>query len=208
MNYREQLDKVAGQFLELIKKAPNCEEIYTEDFGWENYRYKSDLFRLAHVERYGDEKIEVLHVTTFPHKDSPEPIYGFDCITIDKMVIGCYMDLSPGINQYLFHQHKEWGDKKPIPEWASVFSDNFIVMKPVSNEEFVEFCDWSVDRYDWYAYSILDRRTKGVEEDIIKIQNNYCDIQSKNPRTYNVLKAKIGEERARYFMEEILFPRI
>ena len=38
MNYREQLDIVAGQFLELIKKAPNCEEIYTEDFGWENYR--------------------------------------------------------------------------------------------------------------------------------------------------------------------------
>jgi hypothetical protein len=124
------------------------------------------------------------------------------------MVIGCYMDLSPGINQYLFHQHKKWGDKKPIPEWASVFSDNFIVMKPVSNEEFVEFCDWSVDRYDWYAYSILDRRTKGVEEDIIKIQNNYCDIQSKNPRTYNVLKVKIGEERAKYFMEQILFPQI
>jgi hypothetical protein len=47
-----------------------------------------------------------------------------------------------------------------------------------------------------------------VEEDIIKVQNNYCDIQSKNPRTYNVLKAKIGEERAKYFMEQILFPQI
>jgi hypothetical protein len=81
-------------------------------------------------------------------------------------------------------------------------------MKPTSNEEFVEFCDWSVDRYDWYAYSILDREKKGNEEEIIHIQNNYCRVQSKNPRTYNVLKAKIGEERARYFMEEILFPQI
>jgi hypothetical protein len=46
------------------------------------------------------------------------------------------------------------------------------------------------------------------EHQIIELQNNYCKVQSANPRTFNVLKAKIGEERAKYFMEEILFPQI
>jgi len=39
---------------------------------------------MAHVERYGDGKIEVLQFTTFPHKDSPEPIFGFDVISTEK----------------------------------------------------------------------------------------------------------------------------
>ena len=40
------------------------------------------------------------------------------------------------------------------------------------------------------------------------MQNKYCEVQASNPRTFNVLKAKIGEARAKYFMEEILFPQI
>jgi hypothetical protein len=43
---------------------------------------------------------------------------------------------------------------------------------------------------------------------IISAQNRYCDNQQKNERTYNVLKAKLGVERAKYFMENILFPKI
>jgi hypothetical protein len=39
-------------------------------------------------------------------------------------------------------------------------------------------------------------------------QNTYCKVQASNPRTYSALKALIGEEKARYFMENILFPKI
>jgi hypothetical protein len=43
---------------------------------------------------------------------------------------------------------------------------------------------------------------------IVAAQNRYCDNQQKNERTYNVLKAKLGEVKAKYFMENILFPKI
>jgi hypothetical protein len=43
---------------------------------------------------------------------------------------------------------------------------------------------------------------------IVAAQNRYCDNQQKNERTYNVLKAKLGVDRAKDFMENILFPKI
>ena len=43
---------------------------------------------------------------------------------------------------------------------------------------------------------------------IIAAQNRYCENQQKNERTYNVLKAKLGEERAKYFITNILFPKL
>jgi hypothetical protein len=46
------------------------------------------------------------------------------------------------------------------------------------------------------------------QEVVKEKQNYYCDQQQRNERTYNVLKAKLGEERAKKFMSEILFPKI
>jgi hypothetical protein len=43
---------------------------------------------------------------------------------------------------------------------------------------------------------------------IFENQNTYCRHQSANPRTFGALKTEIGEERARYFMEKVLFPEI
>ena len=43
---------------------------------------------------------------------------------------------------------------------------------------------------------------------IVAAQNRYCENQQKNQRTYNVLKAKLGEERAKYFITNILFPKL
>ncbi len=88
----------------MVEKAPNCQPLHTEDYGWENHRYESKHFRLAHVERYADGKIEVLHFTTFPHKWSPEPIFGFDVICTGKIVTGAYMDLSPILATYPFDE--------------------------------------------------------------------------------------------------------
>ena len=193
----------------MVEKAPNCQPLHTDDYGWENHRYESKHFRLAHVERYADGKIEVLHFTTFPHKWSPEPIFGFDVITTEKIITGAYMDLSPILNTYPFDEGMDIGGRKPIPEWATVFSDRFIMIKPESDAEFIRFCDWVVDKYDWYLNSLLwlEKKTEDIEG-VIEKQNIYCSVQASNPRTYSALKALIGEEKARYFMENILFPKI
>jgi hypothetical protein len=209
MNYKEYLNQLATKLKLMVEKAPNCQPLHTDDYGWENHRYESKHFRLAHVERYADGKIEVLHFTTFPHKWSPEPIFGFDVITTEKIITGAYMDLSPILNTYPFDEGMDIGGRKPIPEWATVFSDRFIMIKPESDAEFIRFCDWVVDKYDWYLNSLLwlEKKTDDIEG-VIEKQNIYCSVQASNPRTYSALKALIGEEKARYFMENILFPKI
>lgn len=207
MNYKTLLNTAANTFEAYINTIPlNTKPIDTEDFGWYNARFESELFRLAHVERYSDNKIEVLHVTTFPHGWSPEPIFGFDVICTDNKVVGAYMDLSPGIVSYPFDEGMIFEERKPLPEWATVFSDRFILLKPKSDDEFMKFVQWTFKKYKWYLHQ-LDKKVTGNENEIVAKQNQYCEIQASNPRTYSVLKTKIGEERAKYFMQNILFPR-
>ena len=66
-----------------------------------------------------------------------------------------------------------------------------------------------MDKYDWYLNSLLwlEKKTEDIEG-VIQKQNIYCSVQASNPRTYSALKALIGEEKARYFMENVLFPKI
>lgn len=208
MNYTDYLDEVADRFLSVMKHSPGCKPIPTEDYGWINHRFESDVYRMAHVERYSDRAIEVLHVTTFPHSWSPEPIFGFDVITTEKGVTGVYMDLSPGIKDYPFDEGINFEGRKPLPQWATVFSDKFIMIKPENDGEFLRFCGWSLEKYKWFLQDVLYLKESGDIESIIGKQNEYCKIQASNPRTFSALKAKIGEERARYFMENILFPQI
>jgi hypothetical protein len=53
----------------------------------------------------------------------------------------------------------------------------------------------------------MEKKVEDINS-VIEKQNIYCQIQATNPRTFSALKAKIGEEKARYFMENILFPKI
>jgi hypothetical protein len=211
MNYKEYLDDLTLEFKNILDNEKYVYPIPTEDFGWQNYRYECDIFRLAHIERYSDNKIEVLHLTTFPHCWDEAPIFGLDIITTENTIIGCYMDMSPTL--YLkdipFDEGIDFQDRKPIPEWATVFSDRFILLKPKDDAEFKRFCDWATNKYVDYLHNIIAQRHFIDKKDrIIESQNKYCEVQSKNPRTLSVLKNLIGEERAKYFMENILFPKI
>lgn len=206
--YKKYLDQVAEDFVSAIKKSKDVKEIPTEDFGWRNWRYESAHFRLAHVERYSDNKLEVLHVTTFPHKWSPEPIFGFDVITTENKPIGCYMDFTPVLKNYDIDYGKNWSVTKQLPEWATAFSEQFLLLAPENNEELVKFCDVGLVKYVGYLMNILELESKDDVNMVTEIQNYYCQMQSNNPRTMNVLKSKIGEERASFFMNEILFPKI
>lgn len=211
MNYKQHLDELAIKLRELLENRKYVNAIPTEDYGWENYRYSCDLFRLAHIERYSDNKIEVLHLTTFPHSWDTAPIFGLDIITTDKTVTGCYMDMSPTlqVEDIAFDLDADFQDRKPIPEWATVFSSRFILLKPKNNVEFIRFCDWAIKKYVEYLDLIIAQKHRVELKDLIREgQNRYCEVQSNNPRTLTVLKNLIGEEKASYFMQNILFPKI
>lgn len=206
MNYTNSLNNLSKSFIDKIEKVSSTQVIPTENFGWENYRYQSNIFRLAHVERYTDDKVDVLHVTTFPPNWCPNPIFGFDVIATRKEVIGCYMDFSPVLYEMDFTDGITFEERKPTPDWATIFSKYFIALKPKSDEEFIKFTDWVLTKYDEYI-KLLEIGSVGDIQQICEKQNIYCEVQASNPRTYNVLKHKIGEEKAKYFMENILFPK-
>ena len=211
MNYKEYLNQMSDSLRKIVEGRDHVNPIPTEDYGWENYRYNSSKFRLAHIERYSDDKVEVLHLTTFPHNRDTAPIFGLDIITTENTITGCYMDMSPtfSIKDIPFDEGINFEHRKPIPEWATVFSSRFILLKPKDDTEFIRFCDWAIVKYIYYLDNIIGQKSSlYLMSEIIKGQNNYCDVQASNPRTLSVLKKLIGEEKAVYFMKNILFPKI
>jgi phycocyanobilin:ferredoxin oxidoreductase len=205
MNYKTILDLTANSLEDIILQNADGVEIETEEFGWENTRYISNLFRIAHIERYSDRALEVLHFTCFPHVNCGDPIFGFDIICTEKKPLAAFLDLSPvTYHPEPFIDHK-FKTKYMLPEWAdNIFSDHAVAIIP-SADELTTICNLAVNAFEDYIDMI------GLFSDpklVVEGQNYYCDQQLRNERTYNVLKAKLGEERAKYFMGTILFPKI
>ena len=65
MNYKHILNSIANRIQSVLELSAAF-EIPTEDYGWSNKRFVGDKFRLAHIERYSDKNLEVLHITCFP----------------------------------------------------------------------------------------------------------------------------------------------
>lgn len=208
MSYKQRLDSIASDIELLILKNKGV-EIPTEDFGWSNKRFKSDKFRLAHIERYSDKNLEVLHVTCFPNETYQHPIFGFDIICTEKKPLAAFMDWSPIDNTIGYMCNYDFETKYPLPDWAKIiFSPTALAIIPNDNE-LDKLSETVYDSFDMYN-KILNgsKESEYRSQYIVGAQNRYCDNQQKNERTYNVLKAKLGVEKAKYFMENILFPKI
>ena len=208
MSYKQTLDNIATE-LECILQLAAAIEIPTEDYGWSNKRYVGDNFRMAHIERYSDKNLEVLHFTCFPNETYQHPIFGFDIITTDKKPLAAFMDWSPVDNTTNIESRYEFEKPYPLPEWAKlIFSSNALAIIP-NDYEMVDLLNNLIESFELYLDVLNNsKETLNRVDYIIAAQNRYCDNQQKNERTYNVLKAKLGVERAKYFMENILFPKI
>ena len=209
MNYKETLDKVANKFESIIFQECEGTKIPTEDFGWDNRRYIAEQFRIAHIERYSDNNLEVLHFTCFPNATCPDPIFGFDIITTEKKCLAAFLDWSPVDNNETFLSSCEFKTPYNLPEWAKViFSKDAIAIVP-NDDEFEMIANVAIESFIEYINMLCE--CKSIPQRVHYItaaQNRYCEHQRKNERTYNVLKAKLGEERAKQFMSSILFPTI
>ncbi len=207
MNYKNFLDKVANSLENIILTEITSVEIPTQDFGWVNKRYISDIFRIAHIERYSDNNLEVLHFTCFPNIDCGEPIFGFDIITVEKKCLACFIDLSPIITERPLQIEKKFEKSYPLPDWAKeIFSESVLAVIP-NDDEFEWICENVINIFESYI-DLLYNKSEDLVTQIVDNQNRYCEHQQKNERTLNVLKSKLGEENAKMFMSDILFPKI
>ena len=118
--------------------------------------------------------------------DDPAPIYGFDVVTGMKRPAGCYVDLSPSV-----HDWKNWRslvtlpsdtpENKKLPEWSTIFSDDFIAIPPRDEEHMEEMFDYNAHKH-------------------------YSTLQRNNAKTRQILSRMIGEAEADKFMSTVLFP--
>lgn len=209
MNYKETLNLVANKYETIILEKTNGTKIPTEDFGWNNHRYISDVFRIAHIERYSDNNLEVLHFTCFPDNLCPEPIFGFDIITTPNKCLASFLDWSPVLSNETYVSPYDFKTPYNLPEWAKIiFSKDAIAIVP-NDEEFQIMANIAIRSFEDYIELLLSsEKTPHKANEIKDGQNKYCENQQKNERTYNVLKSKLGEDRAKQFMSSILFPTI
>jgi len=208
MSYKSILDNIANTVQEVIINKGEGLQIEIENFGWTNLIYESKHFRFAHIERYSDKNLEVLHVTTFPKETSPNPIFGFDVITTDKKPLAAFLDYSPVIDKITYRSNKIFETPYNLPDWAKkIFSNHAIAIVP-NEKDMEDLSEVVKDAYSKYIDLCIEEQSVVDPEVIKEKQNYYCEQQQKNERTFNVLKAKLGEDRARYFMNTILFPKI
>ena len=208
MNYKHILNSIASKLQSTLELSAAV-EIPTEDFGWSNKRYVGDKFRMAHIERYSDKNLEVLHFTCFPNETYQHPIFGFDIICTEKKPLAAFMDWSPVDNTTSIKSAYKYEKEYPLPEWAKIiFSATALAIIPNDNE-LNTLSNNVIECFEIY-FDVLNNSKEALDRvSYIKAaQNRYCENQQKNERTYNVLKAKLGEEKAKYFMPNILFPKI
>lgn len=204
--YIDLLDKTARQLDSIIRKEPNVQPIPTPEYGWENHRYISEKFRLAHVEIFNQDRFMVVHTCVFPHAHDPAPIFGFDVIAGENKVTGVFLDLSPTVSEPEPFHNLIFKQQRQRPQWGDIFSQNWIACRP-DHEEMLLIVDEAQRLLAHYLENVVGKQT-GDPDAVRQGQNNYCHHQRQNEHTFKALKNLIGEEQARKFMDEILFPTI
>ena len=202
MNCIEQIDGVARRLLAVIEQQQGVRAIATEDFGWENYRFSSTKFRLAHVEIFNQNKFSVVHCCIFPYVSDPAPIFGFDVIAGENKITGVFMDLSPTVLPSEPFTTIAVEKNRDRPEWGGIFSEHWLACRP-TQAEMTSIGDEAVRVLETYLPTLGG---VGLIHDIKKAQNRYCLNQQQNEHTRKALVALLGDAGAERFMSEILFP--
>jgi phycocyanobilin:ferredoxin oxidoreductase len=188
----------------IVEKHPDSVSIDTPNYGWENHRYRSSKFRLAHIEIFNQDRFAVVHCCVFPHRNDPSPIYGFDVIAGENKITGVFLDLSPTALEPKPFLNIDLGKPRERPEWGDIFSPYWLACRPTVDEMQI-IGNEAVRLLTVYLSNMGDI---GDANTIIAAQNRYCLQQRKNEHTRKALINLIGEARATEFMEEILFPTI
>lgn len=205
MNFINYLDEVARGFCTIIAGQPNCETVSTKDYGWENHRWTSPKFRMAHVEIFNQDRFMVVHCCVFPHVTDPAPIFGFDVIAGESKVTGLFWDLSPTVLPSQPFTELPIERPRQRPEWGDIFGENWIACRP-TGDELMAIADDAASVLAGYLAGLTPNTHP--KDAIIAAQNHYCIQQRKNEHTVKAIKNLLGDELATEFMTTVLFPTV
>jgi len=190
--------------------------------GWINRVWRNNHVRRAHVDvvdARNTKGLWMMHVCVFPVLNNDAPIYGFDVIAGKNKVTGAFHDFSPSSNRdhdmiqgyYDSVDHFVPKKQRALPEWArNIFTGKMLAAGNVTDEEeIVEIIRIATDNLHAYFDEVSEYTAGAVDTKVIDAQNYYCDNQTQNPHTANVMKSLgLPEEDVELFCKDMLFPKI
>jgi len=194
------------------------DEVPSETHIWHNYKFVNDKIRYGHIEYFKstNEKVEVVHTMCYPACNTPFPIFGFDAIALNGNVTGVFCDVTATpfdnrevrvISEILFEKYKE--QNRSLPEWASFFSPTFLALSPGDKlEDILTDCTNFFDKFLFFISKnndLLDSTNTLLQKEK---QNEYSLNQQQNTKTLKALTSYIGEDKAKEFIQNVLFPVI
>lgn len=204
-NFITALEQLADQFNKQVQSVPGAVPIDTKNYGWDNYRYSSPVYRMAHVEKFVQRNFAVVHTCVFPHVTDPSPIFGFDIIAGENKATGLFFDLSPTVEPSVSFSKLALQTQRERPVWGDIFSEHWVACRP-SFEEFQLIAQEATQVLDQYLGS-LGHKTVNPDH-VIVAQNRYCQQQKQNEHTFAALRRLLGHDGAQEFMNSVLFPEI
>jgi phycocyanobilin:ferredoxin oxidoreductase len=224
MNALPMMQRAAVEFADRLRLVPGATERQVPDYApatetlqWTNVLLDSARFRHGHVETFVvADRLSVLHVCLFPHLDDPGPIFGFDMIAGPARVTGIFLDLSPTTEQAAGPGLGEvraaldvgaFAHPRTLPDWGDIFSADCLAIRPADLDEVARAFRLAQAALDACLTSTCVRAPHRSDE-ISAGQARYIAGQRRNEHTFRMLAGLIGHDRARDFIDQVLFPGV
>ena len=189
----------------------------------ENLCYQNKQFRKLHLElaQVGNG-LDILHCVMFPNPEYALPIFGADIVGgRGGMISAAIADLSPSNREKSLptnYQARlanlksiEFSQPRALPEWADIFSEFCLFIRPTGVEEERAFLRRVQDFLSIHCQiaTNLEPLTSDLEvASAIAGQQYYCTKQQQNDKTRRVLEKSFGKEWAERYMTSMLFDSI
>ena len=186
----------------------------------ENHCYQAPQFRKLHLElaKVGNG-LDILHCVMFPNPEYALPIFGADIVGgRSGLISAAIADLSPvsaDRSLPINYQQKlsalsdpSFSQPRALPEWADIFSEFCIFVRPVGTGEEEAFLDRVKDFLTLHCQ--IANSTKPLTSDLeiadnMAGQGYYCNKQQQNDKTRRVLEKSFGTDWADRYMTTMLF---
>ncbi|MBW4611791.1 MAG: phycocyanobilin:ferredoxin oxidoreductase [Desmonostoc vinosum HA7617-LM4] len=184
----------------------------------ENRCYQTPQFRKMHLElaKIGN-MLDILHCVMFPRPEYNLPMFGCDLVGGRGQISAAIADLSPvNLERTLPESYAlelaelpvlEFSQPRELPDWANIFSDFCIFVRPNSPEEETMFLSRVQDFLEIHCTQAIASSPVSPEQvtQIIAGQHNYCTKQQQNDKTRRVLEKAFGSAWAENYMTTVLF---
>ncbi len=186
----------------------------------ENHCYQAPQFRKLHLElAQVGTGLDILHCVMFPNPDYALPIFGADLvggrggaisaaiadlspINAERSLPGAYSQVLSTLPTLQFSQ------TRALPEWADIFSEFCLFVRPVGVPEEDMFLQRVRDFLTLHCQNASLATPLTSQQEIanaIAGQRYYCTKQQQNDKTRRVLEKSFGAEWTDRYMTTMLF---